>query len=120
MLTLEDKFQGTFLLVGPSLRLVICLERTGLGAPNSLDALFAQINVKSAPKGGYKKATRVGGDGFRGGACRTEHYFLPRPCELDCSCVTPARWRQGATRDVQIKSYVIPSGSKNAFSELSK
>lgn len=81
------------------LRFLICPEQTGFGAPSSLDALFAPINVKSEPKGGYKKATRVGGDdfnGFRGGPCGTEHYFLPRPRELDCSRVIPARWRKGA------------------------
>lgn len=43
------------------LRFLICPEQTGFGAPSSLDALFAPINVKSEPKGGYKKATRVGG-----------------------------------------------------------
>lgn len=80
--------------------------------PSNVDALFAQINVTSAPKGAYKKATLGGGDGFRGGHFETGNYFLPHPKELDCSCVTPARWREGVTRDMQIKSYTIQFGFK--------
>ena len=81
---------------------VICLEQKCFGIPKQHDALFAQINVKSAAKGGYKRATLGGGHGFRGGHCETANYFLPHPDELDCSCVILARWQKAATRDVLI------------------
>lgn len=86
---------------------VICvllssLSRSAWEHPKSLDALFAQINVKSAPKGGYGKATPRGGGGFRAGHHKTGIYFFSHPAELDCSYVIIARWKKAATGDLLI------------------
>lgn len=62
-----------------------------LGRPNRLDALFAQISVKSAAKGSHKKRGGVGGGGWgKGDVSEWPRHnwtcFAPHSRELGCAC----------------------------------